>query len=319
MRTTLKERLFSRSRTAHEEDPFDARLLTSIDRMRLRIRNASGARAGDTLVRGLTQESGIEVESFKTYTPGDDIRYVDWNAAARIDQLLTRRFVAEREIPVHLLLDASASMGSAPDDPKFFFARKLVAALAYIALNNNDPVRLTALSDGAEGAALVSSPMLRHRGRYLRLKPLLGGLRASGPTRLVEGVSRYLEQHRERGIAVVISDFLVPSDVYETALSRLAARRLEVQAIHVVGPGEQDLSGSQGRLLVRDSETGVTRAIVLDATQRRRYEAGFQRRLEALRDFCHRGGIAHAVAYAQDGVEHCLTKILSRSGMLKLR
>jgi uncharacterized protein (DUF58 family) len=319
MRTNLRERLFSRSRAAEEEDPFDARLFTSIDRMRLRIQRASGARSGETLVRGLTQESGIEVEGFKTYTPGDDIRYVDWNAAARIDQLLTRRFVAEREIPVHLLLDASASMAAPSGDAKFFFARKLVAALAYIALNNNDPVRVTALGSDKSGGALSSSPMLRHRGRYLRLKPMLEALRADGPTMLLEGVSKYLEQHRERGVAVLLSDFLVPSSEYEEALSRLASRKLEVQAIQVIGRGDQDLSGAHGRLRIRDVETGKVREVVLDGSQRRRYEDALARRTEAIRSFCHARGIAHAVAYAQDGIEHCMTKILSRSGMLKLR
>lgn len=319
MRTNLRERLFSRSRVAEGEDPFDARLFTSIDRMRLRIHRASGARSGETLVRGLTQDSGIEVESFKTYTPGDDIRYVDWNAAARIDQLLTRRFVAEREIPVHLLLDASASMAAPSGDPKFFFARKLVAALAYIALNNNDPVRVTALGSGAEGAQLTSSPLLRHRGRYLSLKPMLGALRAEGPTLLVPGVVQYVERHRERGIAALVSDFLVPESAYEEALSRLASRKLEVLAIQVVGRGDRDLSSVDGRLRLRDVETGAIREVVLDAAQRRRYENAFARRVEVIRAFCHSRGIAHALADAQDGVEHCLTKILSRSGMLKLR
>ena len=70
-----------------------------------------GVRSGETPVRGLIQDFGIEIESFKSYAPGDDIRYLDWNAVGRLDQLLTRRFVAEREIPVHVLVDASRSMG----------------------------------------------------------------------------------------------------------------------------------------------------------------------------------------------------------------
>lgn len=318
MRANLRD-LLSRSRVADDGgDPFDARLLTRIDRMRLRIRRAHGARAGDTLVRGLTQDSGIEVEGFKTYAPGDDIRYVDWNAAARIDQLLTRRFVAEREIPVHLLLDASASMAAPAGDAKFFFARKLVAALAYISLNNNDPVRVTALAGAAAGGP-ASSPMLRHRGRYLRLRPVLTSLRAEGPTELLAGVSGYLERHRERGIAILVSDFLVSPAEYEEALSRLAARKLEVQAIQVVGPGEDDLSAWQGRLRLRDVETGVVREVALDGAQRRRYREAFERRTEAIRIFCHARGIVHAVARAEDEIEHCLTEVLSRSGMLKLR
>ena len=234
-------RLFARRAGAGEEDPFDPALFSRLDRMRLRFDRAHGARAGETPVRGLTQESGIEVESFKSYAPGDDIRYVDWNAVGRLDQLLTRRFVAEREIPIHVFLDASASMAVPAADHKFAFAMRLAAALAYVALNSNDPVRIAATRLGSGGVQIVESPLLRHRGRYLRLKEFFQGLSPSGGTALAEGVTRYLERHRERGLAFVLSDFLVPADVYDGVFARLRGRRLEVYAVHVVGPVEQSL------------------------------------------------------------------------------
>lgn len=315
----LRDRLPLRRSAAITEDPFDPRLFSVIDRMRLRITRAYGARAGGTPVRGLTQESGIEIESFKTYAPGDDIRYVDWNAVGRLDQLLTRRFVAEREIPVHLLIDASASMATPAADRKFAFAVRLVAALAYIALNNNDPVRVAALRHGPAGPEVVESPMLHHRGRFLRLKPVLADLAAWGRTALLEGVTQYLERHRERGVALVVSDLLVPAEVYEPALSRLLAHRLQVHAIQVVGEEERDLDRTGGRLRLRDVETGAMRQIVLSAAERRRYAAAFAERIEKIRAFCHRVGITHAVVCPRDGVERCLTHILSASGLLRLR
>ena len=319
MRTALKERLFLRRAAPGEDDVFDPALFAKIDRMRLRIERAYGARAGETPVRGSTQESGIEVESFKSYAPGDDIRYVDWSAVGRLDQLLTRRFVAEREIPVHLLLDASASMGVPAADGKFVFARRLVAALAYIALNNNDPVRVAALRQDTDGPGVTESPLLRHRGRYLQLKPFLSRIAPAGRTALGEGIETYLERRRERGVALVVSDFLVPTEIYEQALGRLRARRLRVLAVQVVGREERDLRGVGGRLRLRDSETGALREVVLSGADRRRYAEAFAARIDALRDFCHRSGIAHAVACSTDAIEHCLTKILPASGVLRLR
>ncbi len=318
MRATLRERLLFRSSPAIAEDPFDPRLFSMIDRMRLRVGRAYGARAGETPVRGFTQESGIEVESFKSYAPGDDIRYVDWNAVGRLDQVFTRRFRAEREISVHLLIDASASMATPAADRKFAFALRLVAALAYIALNNNDPVRVAALRHGPAGPQTVESPMLRHRGRFLRLKPVLADLGASGGTALLEGVRQYLERHGERGLALLVSDFLAPDDVYEEALSLLRSRRLRVQAIQVVGQEERGLDRTGGRLRLRDVETGATREVVLSALERLRYAAAFAERIGRIRTFCHRAGIGHAVVCPHDGIEHCLTKILSASGMLRL-
>jgi len=284
--------------------------------MHLRVSGAHGARAGETPVRGLTQESGIEIESFKSYVAGDDIRYVDWNAAARLDQLLTRRFVAEREVPLHIMLDASASMGVPAGDRKFFFGQRLAAALAYIALNNNDPVRVALLEAHAEPA---ESPLLRHRGRYLRLKPMLAAASPGGATALRDGVRRYLERHRERGAAFVISDFLVPPVDYEAALVQMQSRGLEVEAIHVVGRGERDIERFGGRLLLRDVESGKVREIALSASERRRYAEAFVARTEALRAFCHRAGIGHALVDAGETIEHCLTKILAAAGMLRIR
>ena len=308
---------FTRRSAAGEDDLFDSRLFARLDRMRLRVSRAHGARSGETAVRGLTQESGIEVESFKSYAPGDDIRYVDWNAVARIDQLLTRRFVAEREVPVHVLVDASASMSFPARDRKFFGAVRLAASLGYIALNNNDPVRVAILrQDGADGA---ESPLLRHRGRFLRLKPMLSEATTGGRTVLREAVDRYLERHRERGIVFLISDFLVPQADYESALTRLQARKLEVEAIHVVGREERDVERLVGRLRLRDAETGAVREIALSATERKRYAAAFAERADALRAFCHRTGVGYALVDSGDTIEHNLTKVLALAGMLRLR
>ncbi len=311
-------RLFAgRARAA--ADPFDAGLFSRLDRIRLRFDHAHGARSGDTPVRGLTQESGIELESFKSYAPGDDIRYLDWNAVGRLDQLLTRRFVAEREIPIHILLDASASMGVPAADRKFAFAVRLAAALAYVALNSNDPVRVAALHLGAGGVEVEESALLRHRGRYLRLREYFGGLQASGGTALAEGVSRYLERHHERGLALVLSDFLVPPDVYERAFARLRSKGLEAHALHVVGKVEQGLDGLSGRLRLRDVETGAIREIALSPAERRRYVAAFRERVEALRALCHRSGVGHVLVTSDDRVDHCMTRVLPAAGMIRLR
>jgi len=312
-------RLFARRAGAGEEDPFDPALFSRLDRMRLRFDHAHGARAGETPVRGLTQESGIEVESFKSYAPGDDIRYVDWNAVGRLDQLLTRRFVAEREIPIHVFLDASASMAVPAADRKFAFAMRLAAALAYVALNSNDPVRIAAMRLGSGGIQMAESPLLRHRGRYFRLKEFFGGLAPSGVTALTEGIAHYLERHRERGLVFVLSDFLVSPEVYESAFARLRAKRLQAHAVHIVGKIERGLDGISGRLRLRDSESGAFREVLLSADERRRYVAAFAQRVEAIRALCHRSGVGYARVASDAGIDRCMTQVLPAAGMMRLR
>ncbi len=315
----LRERLFGSIRPSADEDLFDPVFFARLDRLRLSVARVTGARAGETPVRGLSQGSGIEIESFKSYTPGDDIRYLDWNVVARLDQLLTRRFVAEREIPVHLMIDASASMGAPAGDGKFAFAVRLAAALAYIALINNDPVRISAFRARSGNVLLEESPLYRHRGRYRQLKPFLAALAPDGQTALADGVARYLESHREAGIAFVVSDFLVPAEVYERSLGLLRSKRLQVQAIQVVGATERLARGLRGRLQLRDVETGGVRSVLFTDAERRRYQSAFAERLATIRSFCHGSGIGHAVALAEEGVERHLTRVLASEGMLRLR
>jgi len=139
--------------------------LERLDGLALHVRRGMGERPGERRFPGRPQASGIEVESHVAYAPGDDLRHLDWNALGRLDTLLVRRFTAEREVVVHLLLDASASMGVPPRDRKLAVACDLALALGYLALVANDALRLTVL--GADGPA--TSPVLRQRRSVARL------------------------------------------------------------------------------------------------------------------------------------------------------
>src|SRR5881398_2425430 len=93
--------------------------------------------------RTMQMGGGIEFADHRDYTPGDDFRYLDWHLYARHEQLLLKRFQEEEDLHVYLLLDCSRSMAFG-DPPKFDFARRVAAALAYIALADLDRVALVA-------------------------------------------------------------------------------------------------------------------------------------------------------------------------------
>src|SRR5947207_11616465 len=124
---------------------FDPDFLQKLDALVLGTRRARTVRAGRRTV-GRILGSGIEPENFKEYTEGDDLRFLDWNAFARLDDLTIRTFRAEREIEVTILVDASASMGLPRDDDKLGFALGIAASLAYVAMASNDAVRLGAFT-----------------------------------------------------------------------------------------------------------------------------------------------------------------------------
>ncbi|MHC5081139.1 MAG: DUF58 domain-containing protein, partial [Planctomycetota bacterium] len=88
----------------------------------------------------------IEFADHRDYAPGDDLRYVDWNAYVRLNKLAVKEFAKEEEVPITLLLDVSGSMG-APGPGKFELACRATAALAYIGLASHNPVRVMAFRE----------------------------------------------------------------------------------------------------------------------------------------------------------------------------
>src|SRR4029077_17171789 len=86
--------------------------------------------------------SSLEFADYRNYTPGDDLRTIDWNIYGRLDRLFVKLFEEEQDLPVYFLVDASASRRWQPGQlsTKFDQARRITASLAYIALANLDRV-----------------------------------------------------------------------------------------------------------------------------------------------------------------------------------
>src|SRR5689334_3193634 len=146
---------------------------------------------------------GIEFADHRPYTPGDDYRLIDWKAYGRLNHLLLRLFDEEQDLPIYLMLDVSASMA---EPAKFDMARRIAAALCYIGLAHLD--RLTIVPFGSE-LRRESSPG-RGKGRIFRVFDTLEQLEAGGPTDLRAACKAFASRPRQRGLVVVISDFLEP-------------------------------------------------------------------------------------------------------------
>ena len=130
---------------------------------------------------------GIEFADHREYTPGDDFRYLDWNLYARHDELLLKRFQEEEDLHVYFLLDCSRSMAYG-SPPKFDFARRVAAALAYIALADLDRVAVVAFADDI----VDDFPLTRGKGRILALLKFLENLPAQGSDTNLERVAKGL-------------------------------------------------------------------------------------------------------------------------------
>jgi uncharacterized protein (DUF58 family) len=296
---------------------FEPDFLRRLDGLVLGVQRARTVREGRRAL-GRVQGLGIEPESFKEYTEGDDLRFLDWNAFARLDDLTIRTFRAEREIEVTILVDASASMGLPPEDDKLGMALGLAASLAYVAMASNDAVRLGAFTTARGGAARVETTALhRRRETYPAFRPFVSAVRCGGDTRMAEAVGRLLLERRRAGTVIMISDFLVSAGEYEQTLRRLLGARHEVKVVHVLGDRESTGTYPPGHYRVRDSETGelceVTLGAGAAAVCRRRVE-----RLSAdLGAFCAANGIVYAQAFGASHFNDVVMREFPRLGVVR--
>jgi len=299
-----------------EARAFEPEYLRKLDRLVLGIKRARTVRTGQRAL-GRVQGLGIEPENFKEYAPGDDLRFLDWNAFARLDELMLRTYRADRQVEVTALVDASASMGLPAHDDKLGLALAIGASLAYIGMADNDAVRIGAFAMHRGSMKLEATPFHRRRESYLNFKPFVTSVRAGGETRLGSAVDELLLQRRPAGTVVVISDFLVSEGDVEDALKRLIAARHDVKVIHVMG--EQESSGSYppGLYRIRDAETGEVRETMLGPAA----VAALRHKVESIaariRELCTTHAINYAQAFGAGNLESFMERELPLLGIVR--
>jgi uncharacterized protein (DUF58 family) len=300
-----------------EARAFEPDFLRRLDGLVLGVQRSRTVREGRRQL-GRVQGLGIEPESFKEYTEGDDLRFLDWNAFARLDDLTIRTFRAEREIEVTILVDASASMGLPRDDDKLGFALGLAASLAYVAMASNDAVRLGAFTTTRGGGAhLETSALRRRRETYPGFRPFISAVRAAGATQMVEAVGRLLLERRPAGTVILISDFLVSAGEYEQALRGLLRARHEVKVIHVLGDRESSGTYPAGHYRVRDSETGELCEVTLGARAAETCRRRAERLSSDLAAFCAANGILYARAFGASHFDDIVMREFPRLGVMR--
>ena len=266
---------------------FDLLLLHKLERLSLVARHVrAGQAAGER--RSTKRGTSVEFADYRDYTRGDDLRRVDWNIYARLERPFVKLFEEEEDLAVHLLLDGSGSMdwgeergergeerGERGGENKWVYARRLAAALGYVALVSGD--RLTIATLQSPISNLQFGPV-RGRGHTLRLFEWLESLKAGGTTDLNAGLRAYAISGGRAGLVVLISDLFSPAG-YVEGLTRLAARGHEVAVIHVLAPDEVE-PVLAGDLRLLDVETGDPQEVTIDGGMRNLY----RRRLAAWRD-----------------------------------
>ena len=226
---------------------------------------------------------GMAFAEVRQYQPGDDVRFIDWNVSARMNDAYVKVFTEEREMTVMLLVDLSASerFGSVAR-PKIEAVAEVAALLAFSAIKNNDRVGLILFTDRIERFV----PPKKGRGHVMRVVTEILNAQPEGEgTDLRTALDLLGSLSKRRSVAFCISDFI--DEGYERAL-RVASKRHDLIPVQVVDPREEELP-DVGVALLEDLETGelvevdTSDARVRDAfahsvhTQRARREQLFRR------------------------------------------
>jgi uncharacterized protein (DUF58 family) len=193
---------------------------------------------------------GMEFAEVREYTPGDEVRTIDWNVTARMGAPYVKKFVEERDLTLLLVVDVSGSQEFGSQYLlKRDYAAELAAVLAFSAVSNHDRVGAVLFSDRIEGYV----PPARGRDHALRIvRDLLARAPLGRGTDLAEALRFANRVLRRRGIVAVISDFQARG--YEKALGALR-RRHDVVALHLRDPRETDVPAA-GLVAFTDPETG---------------------------------------------------------------
>ncbi|MHC4471062.1 MAG: DUF58 domain-containing protein [Planctomycetota bacterium] len=279
---------------------FSEEFLRKIERLSLVARRDQGAGA----VRPDRRGGRHEFADHRPYSPGDDLRYVDWHLYGRFGRLFLKEFAREEEAEVLLVLDTSASMGE-----KLRGALRLSAALLTIALANGDRVRFATAADGVLSVGLTLESAGRRSDLLNQIAALDG--QAEGETDLDRSL-RLLPPRRGPGrrLTLLVSDLLAEADG-RRAMARLGA---DAAVFHWLSR-EDRAPDARGRVRLVSAEGGELVAFVGEEACAR-YAREMEAHQEGLRSFFGRAGVRYLVTPAERPVTDLVLRVLTEEGVL---
>jgi len=251
-----------------------------------------------------------EFAEHRDYSPGDDTRFIDWNIYGRLNRLFLKLFYEEEDLHVSILIDASRSMDYGSPN-KFDYARRLAAALGYIAAAGLDRVSLRAFSEDVDERLAP----FRGKRQVWRMFSFLENLRCSGATSMQDACRRAALQARGKGITIIISDFL-DENGYEQALRHFAGRSQDVFALHVLSREELEPELA-GDLKLLDCETGDQAEVSISSTLIKTYKKTVGSFCRGLKDYCGSRGIGYLFAATDTPFDQLVLNYLRRVGLVK--
>jgi uncharacterized protein (DUF58 family) len=287
----------------------DAREFRLLDGLRLNPRKSFGGK-----VRGerLTKKKGVSIEfaDYREYAEGDDLRHLDWNVLARLDSPVMRTYRDEEDLALHLLIDASASMGFG-EPSKYTAATRLACAVGYVGLNGGDAVVPRIL-----GKREPNQATLRGRASYPRLVGWATQFRDTELAKdgLATSLRAFVGTSARAGIALLLSDGLDPE--IGNAIRMLGGRGHEVLFLQILSDVEIDPE-LEGDLRLIDSESGRVTEITANSYALKEYRRRLDEHNQSIVEVVRRVGGRHALVRPDQPLDSILQNVLKREAWVK--
>ncbi|MDP4012731.1 MAG: DUF58 domain-containing protein [Candidatus Nanoarchaeia archaeon] len=225
---------------------------------------------------------GLLFKDHRIYAPGDDIKNIDWRVYARTDDLFVRKFEAERNLTVHVVLDMSASMDFGKPFKKSSYSGMLAMGFAYMALKNNEKFVISTFSDKLEVFKAQKG-----KGQLMKVFDYLNKKRPIGTSKLGVSLSKYKKFVDSKSLIVIVSDFLYDIEEIKNVLYRF--KRNDVKLIQVLDKTESKLN-IEGDYKLKDLETSSILRTFIGPFLRKRYFTKLEEHQHNIKEACAETG-----------------------------
>jgi uncharacterized protein (DUF58 family) len=257
-----------------DQSIIDSKFLERLERLAIRWHKSFQGLVGGHNLSGFAGP-GHEFLDHRHFHYGDDLRAVNWRAYLRFEKMFLKMFRVEPHVPIRLLVDTSSSMTTGAI-PKLPYVKKLAAALCYVGLVKLDTICVEPFA-GRLGDGFICSG---GRHRFAPAAAYLSGLVAAGKSNFAAVVRQFLARHLQRGLVIVLSDFLDDADCTKP-LQYLADYGHELLLVHVWA-NEDRTPPWNGELELIDAETGARLELQADRSVREAHTAAFDRYSEEI-------------------------------------
>jgi uncharacterized protein (DUF58 family) len=288
---------------------FDPQVLASISNLYLRARwVVEGIMSG--VHRSRAKGFSVEFEEHREYSPGDEIRRIDWKALGKFDRYFIKEYEDETNLRAYLLLDTSGSMDYASNGvTKFDYGCTLAASLAYLILKQQDAAGLVTFSNRIES-------FIPPKAKRDYLTQILHALENRGPGGETN-VSRILEeiagQIKRRGLVILVSDLLDDPEPILKGLRLFRFKGNDVIVFHLLDQAELDLP-FDGNILFEDLEQANLKVVADPRAIRKTYQEVVREFVSEMRKQCRDNAIDYQLISTSTPLDQALASYLSWRG-----